>query len=158
MDRSARLAKPDRGDVLRSVAAAVLQLILAAAVDGLIGAGRHARSGARTTWRHGHRERALDTRLGTLQLRLPKPRQGSHFPGFLAAATTSEQALAAVLQEAWISGVSTRRVDEPVQAMALSGIPKGTVSKLCTDSDDRVGAFLKRPLAGEWPDVRLDAA
>ena len=78
-----------------------------------------------------YRDRALDTRLGTLNLRVPKLRQGSYFPGFLEARKTSEQALVAVIQEAWIGGVSTRRVDELVQAMGLSGISKSTVSKLC---------------------------
>ena len=112
MDLPELLAKHDQGDFLRGIAEAVLQLIMESDVDGLIGAGRHERSGERTTWRNGYRERALDTRLGTLNLRVPKLRQGSYFPGFLEARKTSEQALVAVIQEAWISGVSTRRVDE----------------------------------------------
>ena len=120
MDLSELLAKHDQGDFLRSIAEAVLQLIMEADVDGLIGAGRHERSGERTTWRNGYRERALDTRLGTLNLRVPKLRQGSYFPGFLEARKTSEQALVAVIQEAWIGGVSTRRVDELVQVPAIS--------------------------------------
>ena len=157
MDLSELLAKHDQGDFLRSVAEAVLQLIMEADVEGLIGAGKHERSGERTTWRNGYRERALDTRLGTLNLRVPKLRQGSYFPGFLEARKTSEQALVAVIQEAWISGVSTRRVDELVQAMGLSGISKSTVSKLCKDIDERVGEFLNRPLTGEWPYLWLDA-
>jgi transposase-like protein len=95
--------------------------------------------------------------LGTLNLRVPKLRQGSYFPGFLEARKTSEQALVAVVQEAWISGVSTRRVDDLVQAMGLSGILKSTVSKLCKDIDERVGEFLSRPLTGDWPYVWLDA-
>jgi len=140
-------------------------------VEGIIGAGRHERSGDRTTWRNGYRDRSLDTRLGTLNLRVPKLRQGSYFPGFLEARKTSEQALVAVIQgeedqkTAWdavfptngIGGVSTRRVDELVQAMGLSGISKSTVSKLCKDIDERVGEFLNRPLTGEWPYVWLDA-
>ena len=157
MDLSDLLAKHDQGDFLRSIAEAVLQLIMEADVEGLIGAGKHERSGERTTWRNGYRERALDTRLGTLNLRVPKLRQGSYFPGFLEARKTSEQALVAVIQEAWISGVSTRRVDELVQAMGLSGISKSTVSKLCKDIDERVGEFLNRPLTGEWPYLWLDA-
>jgi putative transposase len=157
MDLSELLAKHDQGDFLRGIAEAVLQLIMETDVDGLIGAGRHERSGERTTWRNGYRERALDTRLGTLNLRVPKLRQGSYFPGFLEARKTSEQALVAVIQEAWIGGVSTRRVDELVQAMGLSGISKSTVSKLCKDIDERVGEFLNRPLTGEWPYVWLDA-
>ena len=157
MDLSELLAKDDQGDLLRSIAEAVLQLIMEADVDGLIGAGRHERSGERTTWRNGYRDRSLDTRPGTLNLRVPKLRQGSYFPGFLEGRKTSEQVLVAVIQEAWIGGVSTRRVDELVQAMGLSGISKSTVSKLCKDIDERVGEFLNRPLTGEWPYVWLDA-
>ncbi|ABQ28753.1 MULTISPECIES: IS256 family transposase [Acidiphilium] len=151
------LAKAGDGDFLHSVAEAVVQLLMETDVDGLIGASRYERSGERATYRNGYRERALDTRLGSLQLRIPKLRQGSYFPPFLEARRTSEKALAAVIQEAWIGGVSTRRVDELVQAMGLTGISKSTVSKLCKDIDERVNAFLDRPLAGEWPYLWLDA-
>lgn len=85
-----------------------------------------------------YRDRELKTRLGALNLRLPKLRQGSYFPGFLEPRRTSEKALVAVIQEAWIGGVSTRRVDDLVQAMGLTGISKSTVSKLCKDIDERV--------------------
>lgn len=157
MDLSELLQKHDQGDFLRAVAEAVLQLLMEADVEGLIGAGRHERAENRTTWRNGYRERALDTRLGTLNLKVPKLRQGSYFPGFLEARKTSEQALVAVIQEAWIGGVSTRRVDELVQAMGLGGISKSTVSKLCKDIDERVNEFLNRPLEGVWPYLWLDA-
>ena len=126
------LQKAGDGDFLRSVAEAVLQLLMEADVEGLIGAGRHERSPERLNWRNGYRERALDTRLGSsLQLRIPKLRRGSYFPPFLEPRKTSEKALVAVIQEAWIGGVSTRRVDELVQAMGLAGIARSTVSKLC---------------------------
>jgi hypothetical protein len=151
------LQKAGDGDFLRSVAEAVLQLLMEADVEGLIGAGRYERSAERLNWRNGHRERTLDTRLGSLQLRIPKLRQGSYFPPFLEARKTSEKALVAVIQEAWIGGVSTRRVDDLVQAMGLAGISKSTVSKLCKDIDERVSAFLERPLEGEWPYLWLDA-
>ncbi len=151
------LAKAGDGDFLRSVAEAVVQLLMETDVDGLIGAGRHERTGERTTYRNGFRDRTLDTRLGSLQLRIPKLRQGSYFPPFLEPRKTSEKALVAVIQEAWIGGVSTRRVDDLVQAMELSGISKSTVSKLCKDIDDRVNAFLERPLVGDWPYLWLDA-
>ena len=151
------LEKAGDGDFLRTVAEAVLQLLMEADVEGLIGAGRYERSGERTTWRNGHRDRVLDTRLGSLQLRIPKLRQGSYFPPFLEARKVSEKALIAVIQEAWIGGVSTRRVDELVQAMGLCGISKSQVSKLCKDIDERVHAFLDRPLVGEWPYLWLDA-
>jgi transposase-like protein len=157
MDLTELLQKQDQGDFLRTVAEAVLQLLMEADVEGLIGAGRHERAENRTTWRNGYRERTLDTRLGTLNLKVPKLRQGSYFPSFLEARKMSEQALVAVIQEAWIGGVSTRRVDDLVQAMGLSGISKSTVSKLCKDIDERVSEFLNRPLTGEWPYVWLDA-
>ena len=151
------LEKAGEGDFLRAVAEAVLQLLMETDVEGLIGAGRYERSGERTTWRNGHRDRILDTRLGALQLRIPKLRQGSYFPPFLEARKVSEKALIAVIQEAWIGGVSTRRVDELVQAMGLSGISKSQVSKLCKEIDERVHAFLERPLVGDWPYLWLDA-
>jgi putative transposase len=151
------LQKAGESDFLRAVAEAVLQLIMEADVEGLIGAGRHERSPERLNWRNGYRERALDTRLGTLQLRVPKLRQGSYFPPFLEPRKVSEKALVAVIQEAWIGGVSTRRVDELVQAMGLAGIGKSTVSKLCKEIDERVSGFLERPLEGEWPYLWLDA-
>jgi putative transposase len=151
------LEKAGEGDFLRGLAEAVLQLLMETDVEGLIGAGRYERSGERTTWRNGHRDRILDTRLGALQLRIPKLRQGSYFPPFLEARKSSEKALIAVIQEAWIAGVSTRRVDDLVQAMGLSGISKSQVSKLCKEIDERVHAFLDRPFAGEWPYLWLDA-
>ncbi len=123
-----------------------MQLLMEADVEGVIGAGRHERTLDRATYRNGYRDRSLDTRLGPLQLRTPKLRQGSYFPPFLEPRKLSEKALVAVIQEAWISGVLTRRVDDPVQAMWLSGIGKSTVSKLCRDIDERVNAFLDRPL------------
>src|SRR3954449_7933737 len=152
------LQKAGDGDFLRSVAEAVLQLLMEADVEGVIGAARHERTAERQTYRNGFRDRTLDTRLGTLQLRIPKLRAGpSYFPPFLEPRKTSEKALVAVIQEAWVGGVSTRRVDDLVQAMGLSGISKSTVSKLCKDIDERVNAFLQRPLEGAWPYLWLDA-
>src|SRR5215204_3779337 len=151
------IQKSGDGDFLRSVAEAVLQMLMEADVEGVIGAGRHERSAERLTWRNGYRERMLDTRLGSLQLRIPKLRQGSYFPPLLEARKTSEKALIAVIQEAWIAGVSTRKVDDLVQAMGLTGISKSQVSKLCKEIDERVSAFLDRPLEGEWPYLWLDA-
>src|SRR5215213_4924728 len=152
------LEKAGDGDFLRAVAEAVLQLLMEADVEGLVSAARHERTAERQTYRNGYRERALDTRLGTLQLRVPKLRTGpSYFPPFLEPRKTSEKALVAVIQEAWIGGVSTRRVDELAQAMGLSGIDKSRVSKLCKEIDERVRAFLNRPLEGDWPYLWLDA-
>src|SRR6195952_447878 len=124
------LAKAGDGDFLRSVAEAVVQLLMETDVEGVIGAGRHERTGERTTYRNGYRDRTLDTRLGSLQLRIPKLRQGSYFPPFLEARKTSEKALVAVVQEAWISGVSTRRVDDLVQCP-----DPGIMENLCLHRD-----------------------
>src|SRR3954453_2629238 len=96
------LEKAGEADFLRAVAEAVLQLLMEADVEGVIGAGGHERSPQRLHCRHGYRARALDTRLGTLQLRVPKLRQGSYFPPFLEPRKVSEKALVAVIQEAWI--------------------------------------------------------
>ena len=111
------LEKAGDGDFLRAVAKSVLQLLMEADVEGLIGAGRHERAVDRLNWRNGYRDRTLDTRLGSLNLKIPKLRAGSYFPPFLEARKTTEKALVAVIQEAWIGGVSTRRVDEIAQAM-----------------------------------------
>ena len=144
-------AKSGDPDFLRAIAESVLQLIMEADVDGLVGAGRYGRGEARQTWRNGYRDRPLDTRLNTLNLKIPKMRTGAYFPGFLDPRQTVEKALVAVIQEAWINGVSTRKVDELVRAMGMTGISKSSVSKLCKDIDERVHAFLKRPLPAIGP-------
>jgi putative transposase len=137
------LQKSGDGDFLRAVAEAVLQILMEADVEGLIGAGRHERSGDRLNYRNGYRDRGLDTRLGPLSLRIPKLRQGSYFPPFLEPRKTAEKALVMVIQEAWIGGVSTRRVDELVQAMGLAGISKSQVSKLCKDNQPDDAGFVR---------------
>ncbi len=126
-------------------------------VEGRVGAGRHERSGDRTTWRNGPRDRSLDTRLGTLNLKIPRLRTGACVPGFLEPGRTVEKALVSVIREAWIAGVSTRRAAGLVQAMGMTGIFKSSVPKLCKEGDERVHAFRKRPLAGGWPWLWLDA-
>ena len=135
------MQKAGKGDFLRAVAEAVLQILMETDVEGLIGAARHERSPDRLNYRNGYRDRSLDTRLGALQLRVPKLRQGSYFAPFLEPRKMTEKALVAVIQEAWSGGVSTRRVDDLVQAMGLTGISKSQVSKLCKDIDERVLAF-----------------
>jgi transposase-like protein len=107
------LQKSGEGDFLRTVAESVLQLLMEADVEGVVGAGRHERSADRLNWRNGYRERSFDTRLGSLSLKIPKLRQGSYFPPFLEARRMTEKALVAVIQEAWIGGISTRRVETP---------------------------------------------
>ena len=151
------LLKRGGGDFMKDLAEEVLGRLMAYDVEGQIGAGRYERSDERTTQRNGYRHRAFDTRLGTLDLKIPKLRKGSYFPGFLEPRRTTEQALVAVIQEAWIQGVSTRKVDDLVQAMGMSGISKSQVSELCKGIDVRVNSFLERPIEGDWTYLWLDA-
>jgi transposase-like protein len=107
--------------------------------------------------RNGYRERTWDTRAGTVALEIPKLRKGSYFPSFLEPRRTAEKALTAVIQEAYVHGVSTRSVDNLVKAMGGSGVSKSQVSRLVEEIDERVNAFLSRPIEGEWPYVWIDA-
>ena len=111
------------GDLLKDLAEAVLQKRMDYDVENLVGAARYERNEARTTQRNGFRERNLETRLGTLDLKIPKLRQGSYFPAFLEPRKTAERALVAVVQEAWIEVVSTRKVDDLVQAAGRPWTP-----------------------------------
>ena len=144
-------------DFLRTVMEGVLAKLMDFEVSNQIGAGLHERNGERVSYRNGYRERELHTRLGTLDLQIPKLRQGVYFPSFLEPRRLSEKAIAAVVQEAWIGGVSTRKVDDLVQAMGMTGISKSQVSVLCREIDERVQSFLNRPIEGEWPYLWLDA-
>lgn len=144
-------------DFLRSVVEAVLERLMDYEVSNQLGAQRHERTDERSGYRNGYRERMLNTRLGRLDLRIPKLREGSYFPSFLEPRRLSEKALAAVIQEAWIGGVSTRKVDDLVQALGMDGISKSQVSALCQGIDERVHSFLQRPLEGQWPYLWLDA-
>ena len=144
------LAKAGDGDFLRAVAEAVMQLLMEAGVEGMIGAGRHERTPDRATYRNGYRDRSLDTRLGSLQLRIPELRQGSYFPPFLEPRKLSEKALVAVIQEAWIGGVSTRRVDDLVQAPPG---PPGPVS-----AGGRMNGLLAiHGTVGDWQEHGVEA-
>jgi putative transposase len=98
-----------------------------------------------------------ESRAGSVELRIPKLRRGSYFPGFLEPRRMAEKALTAVIQEAYVQGVSTRAVDDLVQAMGMTGISKSQVSRLCAEIDDKIAAFLNRPLEGDWPYLWLDA-
>ena len=144
-------------DWLRQLAEVALATLMAFEVDGLVGAAKGQPTSERTTCRNGYRDRPLHTRLGTLELRIPKLRQGTSFPSFLEPRRLSERALTAVIQEAWIGGMSTRKVDDLVQALGMTGISKSQVSELCGAGDERVNDFLERPLTGEYRYVWLDA-
>lgn len=144
-------------DLLRALMERMLEQLMEFEVANRIGAERHERNSDRQTYRNGYRERPLHTRLGTLELQVPKLRRGSYFPSFLEPRRLTERALTAVIQEAWIGGMSTRKVDELVQALGMTGISKSQVSALCRDIDERVESFLERPIEGEWPYLWLDA-
>ena len=145
------------GDLLRELGQLVLQRLMEAEADARCGAGLHERSPERVNHRNGYRERAFETRLGTLDLKIPKLRSGSYFPSFLEPRKASEQALVAVVQEAYVKGISTRKVDDLVQALGMTGISKSQVSRLCAELDERVAAFLNREIRGQWPYLWLDA-
>ncbi|MDR3488037.1 MAG: IS256 family transposase [Bradyrhizobium sp.] len=122
----------------------------------LVGKG-HAYRPHSSTCSPGWRERDWHTRAGTVELRIPKLRTGSYFPGFLEPRRLAEKALTAVIQEAYIQGISTRSVDDLVKAMGMTGISKSQVSRLCEEIDGKVKAFLDRPIEGDWPYLWLDA-
>src|SRR5476651_1900330 len=126
-------------------------------VEGRCGAGYDEKSSERVNSRNGYRDRNWDTRAGSVELKIPKLRQGSYFPEFLEPRRTAEKALTAVIQEAYIKGISTRSVDDLVKAMGMSGVSKSQVSRLCEEIDERVKAFLERPIEGEWPYIWIDA-
>ena len=151
------LEKSSDADLLREMIGFAAERLMALEVEGLTGAAHGERSPDRITHRNGYRERAWETRAGTVALRIPKLRKGSYFPGFLEPRRMAEKALTAVIQEAYIQGVSTRSVDDLVQAMGMSGISKSQVSRLCAEIDDKIRSFLDRPLEGEWPYLWLDA-
>jgi transposase-like protein len=150
--------KSSDSELLREMIGFVAQRLMELEVAGLTGAGHGERSPGRLTHRNGYRERGWETRAGTVELRIPKLRQGSYFPGgFLEPRRMAEKALTAVIQEAYVQGVSTRSVDNLVKAMGMSGISKSQVSRLCGEIDDKIQTFLNRPLEGDWPYVWLDA-
>jgi transposase-like protein len=128
-----------------------------AEVSQQIGADRGERTADRQTYRNGYRERLWQTRAGEVSLRIPKLRTGSYFPSFLEPRRRAEKALWAVIQAAYIEGVSTRRVDELMQALGLTGIDKSTVSRITAELDEAVTAFRQRPLRGPYPYLWLDA-
>ena len=144
-------------DVLRQMVQFMAQRLMEIDVEGRCGAGYDEKSTERTNSRNGFRDRTWETRAGAVELKIPKLRQGSYFPEFLEPRRTAEKALTAVIQEAYIKGISTRSVDDLVKAMGMSGVSKSQVSRLCVELDEQVGAFLNRTLEGDWPYLWIDA-
>lgn len=157
MSLQALLAKQPDADIVREMLGFTAQRLMELEVEGKTGAAHGERTPERLTQRNGYRDRSWETRVGTIDLRIPKLRKGSYFPEFLEPRRMSEKALTAVIQEAYIQGISTRSVDELVKAMGMTGISKSQVSRLCQEIDERVASFMDRPLEGDWPYLWLDA-
>lgn len=151
------LEKSSDADLLREMIGFTAQRLMALEVEGKTGAAYGEKSAERLAQRNGYRDRLWETRAGTVELRIPKLRKGSYFPGFLEPRRLAEKALTAVVQEAYVHGVSTRSVDDLVKAMGMTGISKSQVSRLCEEIDEKVKAFLSRPIEGDWPYLWIDA-
>ncbi len=143
--------KHAEGDFLREVGEWTLQRLKEMEVEARIGAKPHERTEDRSSRRNGYRQRALETRAGTMNLNIPMHRSGSYYPSFLEPRKRSEHALVAVIQEAYIRGVRTQKVDELALAMGMSGVSKSQVSRLCVELDGKNDSFLTRPIKGSWP-------
>ena len=157
MSLQALVEKSADADLLLEMVGFAAQRLMELEVEGLTGAAHGERDPNRLNQRNGYRYRVWETRAGTVELRIPKLRKGSYFPGFLEPRRTAEKALTAVIQEAYVQGVSTRSVDDLVKAMGMTGISKSQVSRLCGEIDGKIADFLNRPLEGDWPYVWLDA-
>lgn len=157
LEQLLRKSGVDDLDFLREGVRVFAQALMDLEVTQQIGAERYERSAERTASRNGYRERPWDTRVGSIDLQIPKLRQGSYFPSLLEPRRRAEKALVAVVQEAYVQGVSTRKVDDLVQALGMTGVSKSQVSRLCAELDETVEAFRNRPLTGRYPYLWLDA-
>jgi putative transposase len=144
-------------DLLREMIGFTAQRLMDLEVGNATGAAHGEKTPLRLAQRNGYRDRDWETRAGTVELRIPRLRTGSYFPSFLEPRRMAEKALTAVIQEAYIQGISTRSVDDLVKAMGMNGISKSQVSRLCEEIDEKVKAFLERPIEGEWPYIWIDA-
>jgi putative transposase len=149
--------KSSDADLLREMIGFAAERLMELEVQALTGAAYGERSPDRLAQRNGYRERIWETRAGSVELDIPKLRKGSYFPGFLEPRRVAEKALTAVIQEAYVQGISTRSVDELVKALGMAGISKSQVSRLCAEIDERVRTFLERHLEGDWPYLWIDA-
>ena len=152
-----KLLEEQDGDVLREGIRVLSQALMETAVAGLIGAERHERTGERTAHRNGSRTRTWDTRMGTIELAIPKVTPGTYFPSLLQPRRRAEHALLAVVQEAYVHGVSTRKVDDLVKALGVDGISTSEVSRICGTFDTVVAAFRTRALTSEHRYLWVDA-
>jgi len=144
-------------DFLKEGIRVLSQALMEMEVEEHVGAARHERSAGRVGKRNGYRQRSWDTRVGTVELKVPRVRDGGYFPSLLEPRRRAERALSVVVQEAYVHGVSTRKVDELVKALGMGGISKSRVSELCEELDEEVERFRNRPLEGAYPYVWIDA-